>query len=77
MITVKCINDKSPWPEEDLPLFKGLFYDVDHIDMGQSFTWVYLKNIPKPFNSLCFEFYEDDIPLDIFKDKRFNPYLKW
>ena len=75
MITAKCINNRQLWPEKELSLEVSKSYEVDHIDMGQSFTFVHLKGLEEWFNSLCFEFYEDDKPLDIYKDKRFNPYI--
>ena len=54
----------------------GKSYEVEQIDMGHSHTNVYLKGYEFPFNSVSFEFEEDGKPLDIFSDRRFNPYLK-
>lgn len=51
-------------------------YEVKHIDMGMCFTSVYLDGFERPFNSVFFSFFEDDRLLDIFKDSRFNPFLK-
>lgn len=60
-------------------LTKGEIYKVEHISMGQSYTSIYLIN-PKegtknPFNSVYFEFYENKKKLDIYSDRRFNPYI--
>jgi hypothetical protein len=55
-------------------------YEVDLIDMGSSSTDILLKGFNDRdskswFNSVCFEFYEDDKEIDIYSDKRFNPYM--
>lgn len=77
MITAKCIQKSNP----DYPLLKhdlvvSQMYEVDSIDMGSCHTYVYLKDRPYSYNSVYLEFYEDLEPLDIFNDKRFNPYIK-
>lgn len=46
-------------------------YEVSHFVMGQSSTSVYLEGY-----TFHFEFLEDGKPLDIFRDPRFNPYLR-
>jgi hypothetical protein len=51
-------------------------YEVDRIEMGQSHTSVYLKEFSRPFNSVLFDFYEDGTEINIFKDCRFNPYIR-
>ena len=51
-------------------------YEVSHFVMGQSSTSVYLEGYTLPLNSIHFEFLEDGKPLDIFRDPRFNPYLR-
>lgn len=56
-------------------LVLGTSYDVTNIIMGQSNTSVYLAGYDQPFNAIHFEFFEDDQQIDIFKDRRFNPYL--
>ena len=61
-------------------LFIGLDYEVENISMGQSYTNISLSDFDdKFFNSVNFDFFEkigDKItPLDIYNDKRFNPYL--
>ena len=56
-------------------LVLGASYDVESISMGQSNTAIYLVGYKQPFNSVHFEFFENDKQIDIFRDKRFNPYL--
>ena len=75
MITAKVIRESQDdeWLNHDLEY--GKMYEVEDIDMGQSYTSVYLKDMRNPYNSVIFEFYEDDELLDIYKDARFNPYL--
>ena len=51
-------------------------YEVSHFVMWPSSTSVYLEGYTLPFNSIHFEFMEDGKPLDIFRDPRFNPYLR-
>ena len=51
-------------------------FEVENISMGQSYTSLTLKEFPKQsFNSSNFSFEEDGKELNIFNDKRFNPYL--
>jgi hypothetical protein len=75
MITAKVISksENEPWLKHDLEY--GKEYEVEDIDMGQSYTSVYIIGKPFPYNSVFFEFYEDGKPLDIYRDKRFNKYL--
>ena len=76
MIEAKCIKNKDPWT---ITLYKDLevdkIYEVDYINMGQSSTRIHLIGIKPSFNSVCFKFYENRKPINIYKDKRFNPYL--
>ena len=72
MITARVTRD-----EDGLKI--GELYEVSYISMGQSYTSIYLEK-PKegtknPFNSVIFEFYEHGEELDIYSDRRFNPYL--
>lgn len=75
MITAKVIKESQDdeWLNHDLEY--GKMYEVEDIDMGQSYTSVYIVNKPYPYNSIIFEFYENGKLLDIYKDARFNPYL--
>lgn len=53
-------------------------FEVENISMGQSYTSLTLKEFPKQsFNSSNFSFEEDGKELNIFNDKRFNPYLSF
>lgn len=57
----------------------GEVYEVLHISMGQSYTSIYLKTLKEgtknPFNSVIFDFYENDEKLYVFNNHRFNPYI--
>ena len=55
----------------------GERYEVENVDMGQSYTSIYLKDIRGNFNSVQFEFEEDEKPIDIYDDPRYNPYLRY
>jgi hypothetical protein len=64
-----------------LTLYK--FYEIDTLEIGQSYSYNYLtlKGIPSvTFNPVNFDFYEiderGDIKVDIFSDPKYNPYLK-
>lgn len=57
-------------------LVVGSTYEVEHINMGQSYTTIKIRDCGTYFNSVNFEFEEDGKPLNIYQDKRFNPYLK-
>lgn len=75
MITAKCISNRNPYTDKEYPLKEGQSYEVKFIDMGQSHTWISLNGFREPFNSVCFEFFENDKPLNIYRDRRFNPYM--
>ena len=78
MITVKLMHPDAGYgvdKENMKKLEPNKYYEVSNIDMGQSHTYVYLVDIKGAFNSVNFEFYEDKKLIDIFSDKRFNPYL--
>ena len=55
------------------------FYEVGYIDMGGSYTSVYLEGFKGEFNSVNFTFYKKCDGLyeehDIFSDPNYNPYL--
>lgn len=48
---------------------------VRDIDMSQSSTAIYLDGYKGSFNSVFFEFEENGVELDIYSDRRYNPYL--
>ena len=78
MITVKVMHPDAGYEinkENIKKLQPNTHYEVYHIDMGQSHTHISLVGIKGSFNSVNFEFYEDKELIDIFSDKRFNPYL--
>ena len=75
MVTAKVKDNKDPFGREYEGLVKGKEYPVEHISMGQSYTHVALKGVPCLVNSVCLEFYENGHELDIYSDKRFNPYI--
>ena len=59
----------------------GKWYRVEHIEMGGSFTDIFLEGYPKSFNSVMFEFAEEFdfdtlVDIDIYRDARFNPYME-
>ena len=81
MITAKCT--KASVSKEDIcysylghDLELGKEYEVESINMGQSHTTIRLKDRPNLYNSVYLAFYENGNPLDIYKDRRFNPYIK-
>ena len=76
MVTAKCIKNIDPWGNVLMNLTVGKVYTVKWISMGPSYTSVYLENKTRGYNSILFEFFEDGKPLDIYSDKRFNPYIK-
>lgn len=51
-------------------------FTLKGVSMGQSHTTVTLKGHPVGFNSVFFDFEEDGEPLDIYRDARFNPYIR-
>lgn len=75
-IYAKCIkesdNERS-WLKHDLEV--GKLYEVESIFMGQSYTDISLKGKKRTYNSVYLEFYENGKEIDIYSDKRFNPYL--
>jgi len=78
MITVKLMHPDAGYDvdkEKVKKLQPNTHYTVSSIDMGQSHTYIYLVDVSGAFNSVNFEFYEDNKLIDVFSDKRFNPYL--
>lgn len=76
-IYAKCVRESDKecsWLEHDLEV--GKMYEVEKISMGQSYTSICLKDKKHSYNSVIFDFYEGDKQIDIYSDKRFNPYIK-
>ena len=77
MITAKVIRESDEnisCLQHDLEV--GKEYPVSLISVCSFHTDIYLQDRNKIYNSVYFEFFEDGKPLDIFKDKRFNPYIR-
>lgn len=74
--TLKAGHDCEEAEFRSLGFKVGDKYEVSCIDMGGSSTAIELVEYPnKTFNSVFFQFEEDGEGLDIYDDKRFNPYL--
>ena len=57
------------------PLVLNQFYEVAAVNMGQSYTCIYLKDFPnRPFNSVSFDFYHDDEEICLWDFPEYNPY---
>lgn len=75
MILAKCIENVDPWGDKKTDLIIGDFYEVESISMGSYYTSIRLIGKNKGYNSVMFDFYEVEKELNIYQDKRFNPYL--
>ena len=81
MILVKVTNPEygTEYDRKNTKKYLELdkFYTLNFVDMGRSHTDVFLKETGKQyFNSVIFSFYEEDgTPIDIYNDKRFNPFI--
>lgn len=73
MIIAKCIKESDKYHKHDLEVEEE--YEVNYISMCQSHTSILLKDKEEIYNSVIFKFYENGNELDIYHDKRFNPYL--
>jgi hypothetical protein len=76
MIIAKCKMNIDPFGNWPIDLVIGDEYEVSNIYMGRWMTDIYLKGKDKRYNSVMFDFYEDGEKLDIFKDDRWNPYIR-
>lgn len=56
-------------------LMVGEKYEVSHVEMGGCSTSIELIDKNNSYNSVMFEFEEDGQPIDIYRDKRYNPYM--
>ena len=84
MTVYAIVSSLTSGHEDDQEQIKNLNFkvgdkfEVENISMGQSYTSLTLKEFPKQsFNSSNFSFEEDGKKLNIFNDKRFNPYLSF
>ena len=59
----------------DLGFKVGDCIPVNNINMGQSSTSIYLEGFKDSFNSVFFNFKENGKEINIYGDKRYNPYL--
>lgn len=80
MLTAKFTHPDWGYPSQR-PFAKSLLevdkeYEVEYIDMGQSYTSIYLVGFKEPFNSVFFDFFEDGNEIDIFRSPKYNPYLR-
>lgn len=54
----------------------GKLYEVTEINMGQSYTSIYLAEFGKMcYNSVLFEFYKNNKLYNIYNDPKYNPYI--
>ena len=53
----------------------GEKYEVEDLSMGGYYTSIWLKGIDEIFNSVQFDFYEDEQPIDIYRSPKYNAYL--
>ena len=60
-------------PADELEV--GQEYEVEEVHMGGYFTNIYLKGFRYSFNSVQFDFFEDGEPINIYRSKKYNPYL--
>lgn len=75
---VKTLNAGHDFERQkmiDLGFKVGDCIPVNNINMGQSRTSIYLEGFKDSFNSVFFNFKEDGKEINIYGDKRYNPYL--
>lgn len=82
MLFAKYVNPNAGYDFDKQTVRKYLtidfYYKVKEISMGGSHTNIYLEDFPDViFNSVNFDFFEgeDLVPIDIYEDPRYNPYL--
>lgn len=53
----------------------GEKYEIEFVSVGRSYTSVYLKNIDGFFNSVLFDFEEEDgTPVNIYNEPKYSLY---
>lgn len=75
---VKTLNagyDSQKQKMIDLEIKVGDRFTVRDVDMGQSSTSIYLEEHSGYFNSVFFNFEENGKEIDIYSDRRYNPYI--
>lgn len=69
------------WPAErgyaeSMGLKVGERYEVEHVSMGGSYTSIYLTDINGVFNSVQFDFEEEDgTYVDIYNNPKYSSYI--
>ena len=54
----------------------GDMFKVSDVSMGQSITYVYDAKDGRSYNSIYFEFYDENgVEIDIYNNNLFNPYM--
>ena len=75
VVTLNAGYDAEKQKMIDLGIKVGDRFTIRSIDMGQSSTSIYLIEHSGHFNSVFFDFEENNEKLNIYVDSRFNPYL--
>lgn len=75
MLIAKVKKVIDPRSGERMPFSKGEKIEVSYVDMGQSYTYVQLKDYVGVYNSVLFDFFEDGRPIDIYSSRKYNPYI--
>ena len=56
----------------------GEKYLVTYVGMGQSYTGIGLEGIEGSFNSILFKFKDENgVPVNIYRDPKYNPYMSF
>lgn len=76
MLIAKCKKNIDPRGDKETDLVIGEEYEVERVEMGQSSTSIELKGKDFCYNSVMFDFYEEGKEIDIYRDERYNPYLR-
>ena len=73
----KYTHPKAEYTPEDTKnrLTLNQTYEVSAVNMGQSYTSISLVGFPNQgFNSVSFDFYHDDEPINLIDFPEYNPY---